>query len=723
MPEEEEKLTAKTARLINASRLTDCFLTTQTYISPDEPERGQLLFLMEIAIPWLTGSQIGQTIINTFKRTYYRTEDTSDLVNFETAIKKVNETLSGIAQNGDISWIGKLNALIGLYIQENLIITRTGTSQAWLIREQKLSHLTKGTEEETPPHPLKTFIDVFSGKLKDRDWLILGTESFFQTLPISEIKEIILGLSPSGAATEATKILQKQKIKKANALFFATLNQESLASQPLDELPEAILIDQSSRRFGETLSWLATAGQFIWRSGKKYLPIIAAQLLRLLRFSQHCGRLLGRFLGHYIQHYIKRTTKPRPLVGQTLYTVKEYQRFGRRRLKLSLPQLVPLINYWRAFWQWSTAKNNRSKVYLIITLIIMLILTANIFLRQRRHNSQQTATSRQQITQEIMTKYQAIQIAGASQQNNPAAWKEILDLTAKTEEKNLDSDEVRKALAAARESYNRLAKNTNLSTTEPKITFARAGKIYLKDDRLLTFNPNNNEVYQSLLAGGQPQTLATVPNQDGLIKIAGLDEKNNRLLIVSFLKNLRIVNLTDNKLSEVIKPEGGDFHEAAALEIYGGHLYLLATNQGKIWKYPAKDSGFGAAEQFIEAKNSNLSQGVDLAIDGEVYVLDKNGQVNKFRRNQWVGNFKLKGLPLNKETISRPLRIYTKENIGALYILDDGARRVVKFDKEGNFLSQYTLPKKLTKLQDLAVSEATGRLFLLADDRVYEWKM
>lgn len=79
-------------RLTTSDRLSDRFLTCQVYQPYDDKNRdkGIIYSQVEILNPWFSASQIGQLIINTLIREYYKANDTSDLNNFETAIKKVN---------------------------------------------------------------------------------------------------------------------------------------------------------------------------------------------------------------------------------------------------------------------------------------------------------------------------------------------------------------------------------------------------------------------------------------------------------------------------------------------------------------------------------------------------------------------------------------------------------------------------------------------------------
>lgn len=232
-------------RLTTSDKIADRFLTCQVYIptDKDQAELGEIFSHVEIKSPWFGSTQVGQTIINTLIREYYRGHDSSELNNFEEAVKKVNESLAKSAQNGETEWIGKLSSVLILINNSEVHFAQTGKSHAYLYRGGRVNHITEGLEQEDAPHPLKTFSNLTSGSLQEGDKIVIANESFFEILNPNELKMIVSALPPTQAAIECAKIIQMQGVSDANATFIELTTKEKLANLSPDQKLEAVYLD------------------------------------------------------------------------------------------------------------------------------------------------------------------------------------------------------------------------------------------------------------------------------------------------------------------------------------------------------------------------------------------------------------------------------------------------------------------------------------------------
>src|SRR3990167_3393076 len=131
------------ARVTNSGKLSDRFLTCK-HITADDLAKfpmGQVFSLIEIISPWFPTAQVGQTIINNFSKYYYEGGSTSDLVNLENSLKKVNEDLAQITQNGETDWIGNLNGILAVIAGNNFHLSPTGKVEGYIFRDGKINHL------------------------------------------------------------------------------------------------------------------------------------------------------------------------------------------------------------------------------------------------------------------------------------------------------------------------------------------------------------------------------------------------------------------------------------------------------------------------------------------------------------------------------------------------------------------------------------------------------
>jgi hypothetical protein len=164
-----------------------------------------------------------------------------------------------------------------------------------------------------------------------------------------------------------------------------------------------------------------------------------------------------------------------------------------------------------------------------------------------------------------------------------------------------------------------------------------------------------------------------------------------------------------------------------AVSSYFGNFYILDPQANVFFRYLPTADGYNAQpENYFPADQPvDLTNAVDVAIDGEVYILYKDGRINKFLTGQ-PSNFSLTGLdkPLN-----RPVAIFTApdETIHHVYIADAGNQRIVQLNKDGSFVRQFK-PRagevvSFANLQDIFVDEIGGRLFVLDSNNLYIGKL
>jgi hypothetical protein len=160
-----------------------------------------------------------------------------------------------------------------------------------------------------------------------------------------------------------------------------------------------------------------------------------------------------------------------------------------------------------------------------------------------------------------------------------------------------------------------------------------------------------------------------------------------------------------------------------AVDSFFGNFYVLDPQANRLWRFLPTADGYSAPPEsyFPPDQQVDLTNAVDLAIDGAVYVLFKDGRISKFEGGQPVG-FNVTGLDM---PLSNPVSIFTApdEAVLHIYVADAGNRRVVQFNKDGSFVRQFK-PREgesisFTNLQDIFVDEIGGRLYVLDSNGLY----
>ena len=152
---------------------------------------------------------------------------------------------------------------------------------------------------------------------------------------------------------------------------------------------------------------------------------------------------------------------------------------------------------------------------------------------------------------------------------------------------------------------------------------------------------------------------------------------------------------------------------------YLRNLYLLAPEANQIYKYERLTNRYGPRIEYNVS--GDIRSGLDMAIDGNVYVLKEGGTIVKLFRGE-VQNFTIRRAP--EGALKNATKIF-KAQTGNFYFLDPvGNRVIVTTDGgatgESTYLRQYVLEgEQITALKDLYVDPEEAYLYVLDDKRIY----
>jgi hypothetical protein len=169
------------------------------------------------------------------------------------------------------------------------------------------------------------------------------------------------------------------------------------------------------------------------------------------------------------------------------------------------------------------------------------------------------------------------------------------------------------------------------------------------------------------------------------------------------------------KTSALLKEADAEWGEVVEIGLFAGNVYLLDRTGDAVWQYPGLESGVGAKRRWLSQQTEiDLDGVVDMAIDGDVWMVYGSGRVERYRRGEKVA-FTVSGLA---EPLKQVTQMYTHEDLDAIYLLDRGNSRVVVISKEGAFLRQYTW-QGLAAAQDIAVLPQEKVLVVLSGASLY----
>lgn len=160
-----------------------------------------------------------------------------------------------------------------------------------------------------------------------------------------------------------------------------------------------------------------------------------------------------------------------------------------------------------------------------------------------------------------------------------------------------------------------------------------------------------------------------------------------------------------------------------AVSSYFGNFYILDPQANRLLRYLPTADGYSAQPDsyFSDEQPVDLSNAVDFAIDGAVYILFRDGQLEKYQSGQPV-EFTLTGLD---KPFKNPASVFTApdEQVQYVYVADAGNQRIVQLEKDGRFVRQFK-PREgeevaFANLQDIYVDEIGSRLYILDSNNLY----
>ena len=202
----------------------------------------------------------------------------------------------------------------------------------------------------------------------------------------------------------------------------------------------------------------------------------------------------------------------------------------------------------------------------------------------------------------------------------------------------------------------------------------------------------------------------------------------NRALSVLVLDSrYNLVSLQPDQNPRLLRITGTEtWRTPVAFDNFNNNFYILDPGANAIHKYQATAGGYEVAPSpyVVASADVDLSSAIDLAIDGDIFVLMSDGSVLRLRGGQQVP-FEISGLDGDR---LRATRIFTEVETDSLYLVDSASKRIVEIDKRedsaGAFVRQFKYAGSddfFTDIRAIWVSEIDGKLIVLGKDSIRQF--
>lgn len=651
---------------------------------------------------------------------------------FESSLAKINESFENWLSEEKIACdLKNINVTAGLIYKNDIFITSRGSNQALLVYPKKkapdkeneytMANILGGPEPKTD----KLFSDVISGDLPKGASLLICNETLPEYVSGKDIVDILSTLPPISAAEQI-----KQKIGELDSYvnFMGLIVKHTILSPALvlentpaniASQPSSLSIINLAQTEDNTENLLSPPAIF---NPKKWLAALSGSK------PKGSGNI-------EIKDRIWMKKKPNLFgnIGLNLSGVKRLARYLPAAISLIFASLVELIkkllgnfklekmpNILKRLFFGFSQLSFKNKILVIAAFAFLVLFTFNTAVRKQNNDNLAEQKNYTEISNLINQKQNQAD-ASLLYSNEEGARKLYEEIKALLEELPQETEEqVRQheEFAAKYEAF--LEQTRRVSRIDSPSLVSDLDNL-LADSRpnSLTLVPGQNKLY---LGDAAKQSVYSVSLEDRLSTVITSTELELSRLEAPALLDSRILYEAGTGQIILFDAEKENFSAAdislpagyAAADTFSGRLYALNTAQNQINRFNFSGGNFSSPYAWL-TEETNLADAIDIGIDGFIYILYKDGQLRQFLRGSQTD--------LKLEALEPPLMSADKLLVEAegerLFVLDKTEKRIVIFDKQGQFQFQLKYPS-LDNILDFAVDAEKQKIYLLNANKVYE---
>ncbi|HZT06280.1 MAG TPA: hypothetical protein VFC51_04570 [Chloroflexota bacterium] len=123
-------------------------------------------------------------------------------------------------------------------------------------------------------------------------------------------------------------------------------------------------------------------------------------------------------------------------------------------------------------------------------------------------------------------------------------------------------------------------------------------------------------------------------------------------------------------------------------------FYFLDTDRAEVWRYPARLPGAAGTVVATAADEPQLGSALDLATDGNLYVLLPDATIAKLAPSGGVLPF---DATVPDQPLTAPVALFAHPDLDGVWALEPSASRVVEFTSAGAYVRQYVFPPDMLR--------------------------
>ncbi len=587
----------------------------------------------------------------------------------EGALKELNGLIKGLLLSGAMK---DVHALVGVLDKTGTLhLSHAGRAEAYLIRDGSAAQIT----EYSRGKPAPAFIHISTGKLENRDHVILSTQRLLRTITPAQLAQTV---QRGGEILKdiISDLTGEKEMACLISISFTSSAQSSLLEDSHGKRSKTLGAAQQRRR-GKQAGLLSKVSGSLPSMGK--LPAMPS--FSFLKKSGMSARAS------------EQQEKLRGFIARFLADLKNPERKRRAHLLLLASAAGVFVILWMTVQLTLVSQKNQSEGEL--TKLIEQIDT-----------DLKTAENRQ-LTGDMESANAILARAEESarkvmENENGLFRREALNLL----------DRIR----LKQEEINHIVRipprvTANLTAKNPDVT--AQGFLGLADGEFLVYD--RQSMYRVLLNAVEDPD--SIDNEELILDGANFSRFQSQVFITTGNSIIEIVNGQPTSM-KTEDPAG--WMSGVDIETYLRYAYILSPEKNQIYKYEHLANRYGPPAEYNV--NGDLKGALDMTMDGDIYVLKEGGVVVKLLRGE-SKPFTIRNLP--PDAIKGATRIFKPSATSNIYFLIPEENRIVVASNdtdlgESSYVRQYVLElDQLESIKDIFVDAEETRLYVLDEKRLY----
>jgi len=739
----EEKLEVREIVFCNEEENSFCDIFVYEPENVDEKALGNLYIVGEIVNFSESSSYLVNLLASIIKKEFYSKPKRPTMESLEAGLHKANSTLSNLAEQGNIDWIGSLNMICGAYKENELYFSHVGGVKTLLIRDNQITDIGKNIIKEEKPHPFKTFANIASGEIEKNDLLLLATPEFFNIFSLEKIRQLSSSLNIDDLTETIQDAIEQEENITTVGLLVMKIGNEKQAEKKEGIFKEEFNIEEEKLETKES------------KKIKEELPKEKPTTI-----NQKEKLTLDDIIDKYEKAEIEKQTaeekfeqKLKSTTEKQEEAIKEFEEIEKEKSVTSkskglLKMLKELFNSLKnsvatQFKNYKQKKkdasesdastnqktesellqkinlpSSKNKLIFIAFIFIALLFAGNlIFTDYQKEAEEKFNLYNNKLSQaeEKISKAEEVTIYNdLAQARIFLTDAKNLTLEVKNDYNKLD-EEAENLLGKIQAQLDVVDLVNRIDNPEIAVDLEQAAEQIMFINEKYYTSTSENLVYQIDLGNKKAEDLQIKSDNIERSRLTAPIKKTGEIIFLSDANKLSSLDLDKKEITPAEIAFISDNPKIKALTSYNNYLYFLEPEANQIYKYQQTANGFTKGKPWITDAEADINNAISLAIDGFIYVLKSDSTIDKYLSGV-KKDFSVEEL---SDPLSSSAKIYTNADLEYLYVIDSPKQRIVLFDKaSGSLIGQYT-SDAFDNLKNIVVDDLEDKMYLLNGDKVF----